>query len=312
MKWDSMRVCMAAAATLLGLAPGLAVAAQLTELSRDLCAEATATEERSANIPQHLLKAISLAEAGRWDDRNRANIAWPWTVTAQGEGRYFPTKAAAVRYVRKLKAEGVRNIDVGCMQVNLFYHGDAFPGLEQALDPEANVAYASQFLKNHFAATGSWMRAAGNYHSATPKLGAAYRKKVVRLWRQERKVERAEERRQETGRERLSGPRLDPVSRPSPPPRQFAAVDRNRTARLNAGLRKRRARERTQGADGAAVRRGQLSAWRSGRSGTALTAAVQRARVLAERRRKVLDLDIKDRKKRHRPLRWTGGTAGTS
>ena len=33
------------------------------------------------------------------------------------------------------------------MQVNLYYHGDAFDNLAEALDPAHNVAYAGTFLK---------------------------------------------------------------------------------------------------------------------------------------------------------------------
>ena len=90
--------------------------AQDIDNTQDLCAAATARQERADGIPTHLLRAISLAETGRWDAIDRVNLAWPWTVTAKGKGRYFDTKAAAVAEVMALKARGIRNIDVGCMQ----------------------------------------------------------------------------------------------------------------------------------------------------------------------------------------------------
>ena len=292
MKRDARRALMAVAAALVGLAPGLALGAQLPYLSKDYCAQATAARERAATIPRHLLRAISLAESGRWDDARQANIAWPWTVTARGEGRYLPSKAAAVRHVRRLRSEGVRNIDVGCMQVNLLYHADAFASLEQALDPATNVAYAAEFLKDQFAATGSWVRAAANYHSTTPEKGRAYREKVVRLWRQER------------GRGAKAG---RPAPRPSAiPPRRFAAVDAGRTERLNARLRDRRAGERNGETNATAIRRGQLRDWREGRRTSGLSAAAQRSRVFAERRRRLLGKAADQVKRNRRPLRWIG------
>ncbi len=292
MKRDARGAIMAAAAALIGLAPGLALGDHLPYLSKDYCARATAARERAAAIPRHLLGAISLAESGRWDDARQANIAWPWTVTARGEGRYFPSKAAAVRHIRQLRSEGVRNIDVGCMQVNLFYHANAFASLEQALDPKANVAYAAKFLKDQFAATGSWVRAAANYHSMTPEKGRAYRQKVVRLWRQER------------GRVAGAG---RPASRPSAnPPRRFAAVDAARTERLNARLRERRAGERDGETNATAIRRGQLRDWREGRRASGVSAAAQRARVFAERRRRLLGKAAEKAKRKRRPLRWIG------
>lgn len=63
-----------------------------------------------------------------------------------GKGRYFATKEEAVRAVKKLQAQGVKSIDVGCMQINLAYHGDAFDSIEDALDPETNVTYGAKFL----------------------------------------------------------------------------------------------------------------------------------------------------------------------
>ena len=45
---------------------------------------------------------------------------------ALGKDRFFSSKAAAITAVRKLQADGVRNIDVGCMQVNLKYHPKVF------------------------------------------------------------------------------------------------------------------------------------------------------------------------------------------
>ena len=292
MKRDARRAFVAAIAALAGLAPGLAVGAQLPYLSKDYCAQATAARERAANIPRHLLRAISLAESGRWDDARQANIAWPWTVTAEGQGHYFPSKAAAVRHVRRLRSEGARNIDVGCMQINLFYHADAFASLEQALDPKANVAYAAEFLKDQFAATGSWVRAAANYHSTTPEKGRTYREKVVRLWHQER------------GRVAGAG---RPAPRPSAdPPHRFAAIDAGRTERLNARLRNRRAGERDGETNATAIRRGQLRDWREGRRASGASAAVQRARVFAERRRRLLGKAADQAKRNRRPLRWIG------
>jgi hypothetical protein len=52
----------------------------------DLCADATAHQERVDGIPSHLLRAISLAETGRWDGVEGVNLAWPWTVT-EGAGQ---------------------------------------------------------------------------------------------------------------------------------------------------------------------------------------------------------------------------------
>ncbi len=168
-----------AAAALFAAGPALAASAQPFDNTRKICAEQTARLERLDGIPRHLLSAISMAESGRWDEARQATFAWPWTVTAEGEGRFFATKAEAVDHVRALRARDVRNIDVGCMQVNMYYHGGAFAGLEEAFDPPTNVAYAARYLKGLFDAARSWTQAAAHYHSTTPERNRPYKLKVV-------------------------------------------------------------------------------------------------------------------------------------
>jgi hypothetical protein len=112
-----------------------------------MCAKATNKVERQEGIPRQLLRAISKAESGRYHEGKQVVMAWPWTVMAEGRGRYLETKAAAIAEVEALRARGVKNIDVGCMQVNLQHHPGAFASLEDAFDPLTNVTYAASFLK---------------------------------------------------------------------------------------------------------------------------------------------------------------------
>ena len=162
--------------------------------SSAVCARLTEAAEAALELPPHLLGAIAKVESGRWDPARRARVAWPWTVMAEGRGRYLPSKAAAVAEVRALQAKGVRNIDVGCMQVNLMYHGQRFADLEAALDPVQNVAYAATFLVSLHQDLGSWTRAIGRYHSATPRYSGRYRLKVFRAWRADKRAAYAEAR----------------------------------------------------------------------------------------------------------------------
>lgn len=173
---------MLGGALLFGVAAlGMPLPAQAYD-QRDPCGAETRRQERLQAIPDGLLTAIAHVESGRYDGARRALIAWPWTVMAEGKGRYLPSKAAAIAEVMALKGRGVRNIDVGCMQVNLQVHGEAFPDLDTAFDPRANVAYAARFLKDLQAETGSWATAGTHYHSRTPHLAARYRIKLATAW----------------------------------------------------------------------------------------------------------------------------------
>ena len=167
-----------AAAAMLGFLAFSAPAAATT----DVCRAYTLAAEQRSGIPDGLLGAIALAETGRWNEAAGESRAWPWTVMARGKGTYHPSKHAALAHVAQLRAEGVTNIDVGCMQVNLGYHGHRFASVADAIDPARNVAYAAQFLIEKHAQAESWIEAASHYHSMTPHLAARYRAKVERLW----------------------------------------------------------------------------------------------------------------------------------
>ncbi len=149
---------------------------------RQFCQQAVERAEANRNLPRDLLAAISFAESGQWDAEKQEIIAWPWTVTSGGKGHYFPDKQAAIAFIRDLQRQGVRNIDVGCLQVNLHYHPDAFAGLEEALDPQTNALYAAKFLAQLHRDKKSWSEAIRRYHSADPDRGEPYRARVVNFW----------------------------------------------------------------------------------------------------------------------------------
>jgi hypothetical protein len=109
-------------------------------------------------------------------------------MNAEGTGKFFSSKAEAVAEVRQLRAGGMRLIDVGCMQINLHHHPNAFPSIDEAFDPLANARYAARFLTELKAASGDWMVAAGNYHSHTPHRSEAYRAQVALRWPEEQRL----------------------------------------------------------------------------------------------------------------------------
>ncbi|WP_424135066.1 lytic transglycosylase domain-containing protein [Roseomonas chloroacetimidivorans] len=171
-------------AFLLLLLPGIALA-QATPVA--MCRAAIAAAEREYGLPTGLLAAIGRVESGRRDPETGEAGSWPWTMNAEGTGKFFPTKAEAVAAVGQLRAGGMRLIDVGCMQINLHHHPDAFASLEQAFDPLANARYAARFLKELQAASGDWMVAAGHYHSQTPGRAETYRAQVALRWPEEQR-----------------------------------------------------------------------------------------------------------------------------
>jgi hypothetical protein len=147
--------------------------------AEDDCAPAIATAQRDNQaLPAGLLNAIGIVESGRRDTATARFAAWPWSVNAAGDSRFFATREQAIAFVQAAQASGIRSIDVGCMQINLLYHPSAFASLQDAFAPETNVRYAASFLLDLYQRSGDWATASGDYHSSTPGLSWAYSHRV--------------------------------------------------------------------------------------------------------------------------------------
>jgi hypothetical protein len=184
-------------------APAWAIPLMQAPLSPgEQCRAGILAAERGHAIPAQLLSSIGRVESGRRDPGTGAWGAWPWTLNAEGQGAYFETKAEAIKAVQALQARGVRSIDVGCMQVNLMHHPNAFPNLDMAFEPAVNADYAAKFLSQLHDQAGDWTKATANYHSAYPPEGGPYAAKVLAIWPEE---------------QRKAGMAPPPLTAPGPP-----------------------------------------------------------------------------------------------
>lgn len=151
----------------------------------DVCGTAALKAEKDNHIKPNLLQTIALVESGRFDKNAGHKVAWPWTVQANGHGHYYKTKEEAVAKVYELQAQGVTNIDVGCMQINLKYHGHAFNSVEEAMDPQKNVAYSAKFLLSLYMKNGkNWQKTAMQYHSKNHTKGLNYKFRLEKQYAQ--------------------------------------------------------------------------------------------------------------------------------
>jgi len=165
------------------LAPAAACAAdKAIPPTANACMPGIVTAERDFALPAQLLRTIAIVESGRPDLASGRVTPWPWTINVGGVGRFFETKEAAIEAVRDLQANGVRSIDVGCVQINLMHHPDAFASLEEAFDPRSNTRYGARFLNALYREIGNWPQAAAAYHSRTHDEGASYETRVMAIW----------------------------------------------------------------------------------------------------------------------------------
>ncbi len=146
------------------------------------CEHAGMEAERAFGLPNGLLLAIGRVESGRLDRATGRIVPWPWAVNLAGAGQLAETKEAAIRIATEALSRGHRNVDVGCFQVNLLHHPNAFATLDQAFDPSANAHYAARFLADLKSRFGSWTAATESYHSADPARGIPYGRAVMGKW----------------------------------------------------------------------------------------------------------------------------------
>ncbi|ETX28915.1 transglycosylase SLT domain-containing protein [Roseivivax isoporae] len=143
-----------------------------------ICIRAILDAQQRHGIPGNILLGIGLQEAGLM--QNGELTVWPWAVNSEGAGYHFDTLHGALDFIAKEHARGVSSIDVGCLQINMRWHPDAFDDVRDGFRPEVNADYAARFLKRLYAETGDWQEAAGAYHSRTPEKQAIYRASVLR------------------------------------------------------------------------------------------------------------------------------------
>lgn len=140
------------------------------------CDTAAAQAADVSGVPVSVLMAIARVETGR--TIGGVLSPWPWTVNQAGSGSFFDSAAAATDHVTRALAEGQKNIDIGCFQINIRWHGAEFTSLEAMLEPAQNALYAAHFLRQLHDEFGTWEGAIGAYHSRQSTAAASYLTKV--------------------------------------------------------------------------------------------------------------------------------------
>lgn len=144
-----------------------------------ICDAAALRAAHATGVPIDVLRAISLTETGR--NGESGFLPWPWTVNMEGVGKWFDDLQTAKKYVDQNFERGARSFDIGCFQINYRWHGQAFSSIEEMFEPDANARYAAEFLQRLHSELGDWTKAAGAYHSRTPKYANKYKARFTRI-----------------------------------------------------------------------------------------------------------------------------------
>lgn len=120
-------------------------------------------------VPLGILYAVGLTETGRKGSLH------PYALNVDGRSIFARSAADAMQQFRRAKRNGGQLIDVGCMQINHYWHHKQFASLNDMVDPEQNVAYAALFLKRLKAREKTWTMAVARYHAGPTKNAAQKR-----------------------------------------------------------------------------------------------------------------------------------------
>lgn len=142
--------------------------------AQNACEREMARAAQRYDVPLGILYAVGLTETGRGDSLR------PYALNIDGRAVYEIDKQDAVHLFKKARSNGAKLIDVGCMQINHYFHAREFPSLEAMFDPAANVSYAARFLRELHTREGSWTMAVARYH-AGPNNDPAQKKYVCRV-----------------------------------------------------------------------------------------------------------------------------------
>lgn len=141
-----------------------------------VCEQHISDVSKAEGIPLGLLYAVALTESG-----SNGRLS-PYALNIEGVTFVAKTRSDAVAAFDVARKADKKLIDLGCMQINYFYHFAGFQSVEDMLDPKQNITYAAVFLKTLKKQHGSWTNAVARYH-AGPKNKIAQQRYVCKVMR---------------------------------------------------------------------------------------------------------------------------------
>ncbi|MFG1480414.1 lytic transglycosylase domain-containing protein [Xanthobacter sp. V4C-4] len=140
----------------------------------NICERELARASKKYNIPLEILYAVGLTESGY------GGFLQPYTLYIEGKDYISNNLQDALKLFREANARGVQLIDIGCMQVNYYWHKEEFKSLEDIFNPRLNVEQAARFLQELRKRHGSWTMALARYN-AGPKNTVGQHRYVCRV-----------------------------------------------------------------------------------------------------------------------------------
>jgi soluble lytic murein transglycosylase-like protein len=142
--------------------------------AENICEKHISAASAAQDVPMGLLYAVALTETGSGGQLQ------PFALNIEGEPFLAKSAAEAISVFQLAREDEKQLIDLGCMQINYYYHHAAFRTVDDMFDPKQNVNYAAKLLKNLRQKHGSWTEAVARYH-ASPKNRKAQHRYVCKV-----------------------------------------------------------------------------------------------------------------------------------
>ena len=139
-----------------------------------LCEREMLRASAKYGVPVGMLYSVGLTETGR-----RGSLQ-PYAMNVEGRAVFANSLGEAVQHFEEARRSGAKLIDLGCMQINHYYHREKFSSLESMLNPRDNVEYAARFLSELKKRHDTWTMAVARYH-AGPDNDPAQKRYVCRV-----------------------------------------------------------------------------------------------------------------------------------
>ncbi|AYN96813.1 lytic transglycosylase domain-containing protein [Pseudomonas sp. LTJR-52] len=118
---------------------------------------------REHGLPVNLLYSVALAESAYSSDKGIS--PWPYTLRTATKAYYAKTLAEAENILTEL-LRSARSVDVGIMQVNLYWNSDRIKDPKSLLSPENGLRMGASILSERIkSAPGDLELGIGRYHN---------------------------------------------------------------------------------------------------------------------------------------------------
>lgn len=158
------------ALSLLGLATSICSA----HASAGICESEIDAAAVKYQIPPGILYSVGLTETGV------KGSLQPYAMNIEGKAVFATSAQDVLQRFSVARSQGAKLIDLGCMQINYYFHGENFSSPEEMLNPRKNVEYAARFLAQLHARHETWTMAVARYH-AGPNNDPAQKRYVCRV-----------------------------------------------------------------------------------------------------------------------------------